>query len=268
MNNKKENNLENNKKILEIRKKIDIEMNKKNENDIDLDIIHQCLDQYNAIDNTPTPDFSDLKKTIISESKRISRMRKTIFSVAACIVIIISMNFVSYAFGVDIFSTVAEWTKQTIEYLNKNLFLTGNKEGITTDDISQYTSPKDAMEKENMKALIIKELPDGYELINVTYSNYGINNSILIQYGNKSFSILYQISPANEEYRDLIKKMASLDIDKYTVKDINFYLTGKENWYQVEWIYNDLYCIISGNMSYDDMKNILNSLKPINNSDT
>ena len=247
----------------ELRKKIDIEM-KKNEKDIDCDYVDKCLEEYGKIHETPIPELASIKSALYYKQNKKAR-KKTIFfryliSIAACFIILISTQVIMLAFDIDIFSAVGSWTKQTIEYINNNFFKKENEEFISTENVRVYETIDEAFEKEDVQAQKIYWLPEGYHESKVFSTYYSEDFTLNISYSDNKNNIDYTIEPLTNEYSELLINMDKA-AEKYIIKNIDYYIFLIEDIYQINWKYNDFFCIINAKAPITDVINILNSLK-------
>ena len=199
------------------------------------------------------------EKDIESVSKRKATVIpfRRFAAIAASLVLVFTLTTSANAFGwKDIWNAVARWAEETFS------FSTGVEVGEpATNDEYTYSSLADALSKDGRNADILPTwIPAGYELIDIIIDRNPIQESYLAIYENGESRLKVSIQLYLNTYPENIE-MSKDASEVYTVNDIDYYLFSNHKQNRVAWITNAYECYISGEISLDDLRLMIDSIE-------
>lgn len=193
------------------------------------------------------------------EAKRPNRTLKTVAAVLAVVLILaVGTTVTVKAFRIDILSKIASWTKDIFQFSDSS-----QGEIPTEPEMEnnlELKSLQDALAKENItEKLVPTWLPAGYAKYDLSVVSTPRVVRINAIYKNVDEKLIISIrqtigTPANQ-----VEKSDDL-LEVHTAKGIDYYIfTNNEN-LQAKWSVGEFECIIGGNITLDEMKEIINSI--------
>jgi hypothetical protein len=188
------------------------------------------------------------------------RIRRSVL--IAAIVFIISGLLVAQAAGVNIFGAVARWTAETFLFESS----TGNNSiqpPIASNAQLDYSSLSEAIAANHITEKIVPNWwPDGFYLTELKASVMPTKTTIYSLYknGEKSFSFTIQVFKAMEDISSVTFEKDGEDVEKYVKDGIDYYIMSNLDSKRVTWINNRLLCSISGNLSVNELKEMVDSI--------
>lgn len=187
------------------------------------------------------------------------RWKRILVSAAACLALIICCSLTAKAFGYNVWDVIAKWTQETFHF------------GYVT----QVTEPS-APEKEDMLSYTgLQELlldyrisiplaptwiPDGYEECDVRAFETPKQRQFVVSYQHGNEMIKVWITDYLDSHPDQIEQSDSL-IEIYTSAGVDYYIFNNEGLLRAAWIRDNYECYISGPLSIDELKVMIDSIE-------
>lgn len=234
-------------------------------------------------DGRPLYDFDDEEPSHTEEEnagtdnpsptsrKRISlrgrRHVKRVVSIAAVIAVLLGlMTATAYAMGYDLWGAIAQWTKDTFTFVSASKAgdLNNLNEGVTTGD-REYADLQAALDAHGIvEPLVPNWIPDGFVLDDVVVDEFAMKDSVTFQANYVNADKYLTI------YINMYDNIDGIDYsawekDDHTVAELNI---GSITYFMVEndaeplviWSYGNFECYISGNVSTEDLTNMIKSI--------
>ena len=199
-------------------------------------------------------DFKNNYLPRINEGKMgtVKKVRYRITAIAVIVIILISVNIISVAAGLNIFEPFLKWTS---EILN----LKADEEYIITDDGTKNFSDISSLEEylnESIPKLDLSSM--GYDIFNIELNN---TETINIDYEGKAGDFIkYKIIAAGNDLNTFIEKNES-SITEINFNDRNYNYFKNNRWSVIEWNYNNRIFYVTGDFSENEAVEIIKNIK-------
>ena len=188
-------------------------------------------------------------KTVVIPFRRIA-------TIAASLVLVFSLAVSANAFSFkDIWNAVARWAEETFS------FSTGVEvcEPNSTDEI-EYLSLQDLFSQHSINNLAYPTVvPPNYEFIDVFVSESPIQESYLVIFSNGLSSLKISIRSYLDADPEHIEKSDGL-LEVLSLSGTDYYIFENNDQLQAVWICDIYECYISGDLSIDEIKTMINSI--------
>lgn len=201
-----------------------------------------------------TEDTEDLptRKTVRPWIRRLS-------TIAAVFVLLIGLSAtVVGAFGWNqVWSAVAKWAKETFS------FVSSSDAEVTEPSKKlqqEYTSLREALDAIGEHNISVPTwIPDGYALEAITIDENPMQSVYVAIYTNSEKSIW--ITVRSHLDGDPVSTEISEDIvEIYTVSDLKYYIFTNNQQHCVTWSEDSYECLISGDLTVEEIKTMINSI--------
>lgn len=210
-------------------------------------------------ENINTAASSGIEKTPFTAARRkhFKRSRRGL-SRAACIAAVIAAvllagTLTASAFGYDLWGAVAQWTRDTFGFSTVT-------PAEDTDAKGDYSSIQEALDDYGIEvALAPTWIPDGYSLYSVDISETPVKTVFFARYqkGNEELSI--SITNIGDGADSTFEKDGS-NVIVYESNGIEHYIMSNIERIKVVWLNGKFECAIAGNISLDDLEQMVNSI--------
>ena len=207
----------------------------------------------------PTEEESIMPVTKAERSAKAPRhwLRRMI-AAAAVLVILVGVPLTASAFGwKDIWNAVAQWAKETFSFVSREDTQSTEPD---TDDIHQYTSLQELLAQKDQESDFVPTwIPDGYELKDIRIDENPIQKNYLAVYvaGEK----ILKISIRSYIEGDPEKVEVSEDIlETYQASGTKYYIFINNEQLRAAWIKDSYECYISGDLTIEEIKMMINSI--------
>lgn len=181
--------------------------------------------------------------------------------IAACIAVVILILCIplsTRAFSFEkLWDVVAQWAKETFSFVSGDVEQVSEPE--VTDDI-EYTSLQDLLKRNNRPYDMIPTwIPDGFALEKVEKIITPVREIYMVFYKNGSKELTIRVQthiPADVENIEI--ETEPLEI--FEMSGTEYYIFINSSQLQVIWLENSYECIISGDLSVDDVKTMVDSI--------
>ena len=209
------------------------------------------------------PDLNTEERSIepVGNSKSAHRipqwLRRLSATAAVLVLLVLGVTTTANAFGYNLFEIVVHWTHET--------FSLGTNDGDYTEEsvVSnkwEYQSLQEALEADKItEPLVPTWLPDGYELETIEIVESPVQRKYLAVYRCNGQALKIQIKAYLTDDPQQIEQSGKLieTIDHY---GISFYLFENVDQLRAVWLNGRYECYISGQLSVDEMKAIIDSI--------
>lgn len=193
---------------------------------------------------------------VITFSNRVFKMVAAVLAIV--FVLAVGTTLTAKAFHLDIWSKFASWTEDIFQ-------LADSAQGTTAanpekENNLELKSLQDALtQAEITEKLVPTWIPDGYKSKDLKISNTPRALTINAAFEKNDEKLIINIrrtigTPANqvETSDDLI--------EIYTVSNIDYYIFSNNAKLQAVWVIGEFECIIGGNITLEEMKQMINSI--------
>ena len=211
-----------------------------------------ALEAYESFKQNYMPE-TDHNIVPIKTKREYPRWARGLTAAAAVLVILIVGTFTAKACGFNIWQAVVQWTQET--------FHIGNGDNSDTDKNLAYTSLQEALDEGNTPSwLVPTDIPNGYILADISVELTPSRKIYRAKYvcGEKILRITVQ------EYLDrapIFVEQSDGLAEEYTASGITYYLLENNNRTQAVWIVDSYECRITGELTIDTLKMMINSIE-------
>lgn len=182
---------------------------------------------------------------------------RRIAAVAACLVLVFSLSITANAFSFrDVWDAVVTWAQETFSF---SMGVEVSEPSPT--NIVSYTSLHEALIEGNISPdLIPTWIPSRFELHDVSVSDTPLQKVYLAFYfcGEETLKISVKSFMTTEP--EQIEISDGL-LEKYSSSGIDYYICKNNKLIEAIWINQNFECYFSGNISVDEAKLIIDSIK-------
>lgn len=209
--------------------------------------------QKNYLDEECAEDVQEPKK-----NRTATPWLRRMIAAAAVIVLVICLPLSAQAFGWrDIWNIFARWAKETFSFVTEESADVQEPDTKYRDELSSLW---DLLENSNQDTSIIPTwIPDGYVVEKTEKSINPVKEIYRAFYTN-----------GDKELRIRIQNYISTDVQNieieegiseiYSVSEIDYYILENLEQIRAVWIVDSYECIISGDISIEELKQMINSI--------
>ena len=182
---------------------------------------------------------------------------RRIAAVAACLVLVFSLTTTANAFSFkDMWNAVVTWAQETFSFS-----MGVEVSGPDGKDALEYTSIQDALEQYQIDATIMPcFIPEGFVLTEVIVDQNPMQTKCVAAYRSDDRTLTMSVQSFLVGKPEQVEKSADL-IEVYTVSGIDYYIFCNYDQTQVAWISNSFECFISGELTVDEAKLMVDSIE-------
>lgn len=215
-----------------------------------------ALEAYESFKQNYMPEEDN---TVISyqapakTKKRFPHWLRSLTAAGIVLVILVFGSVTAKAFGIDIWESVVKWTQETFHF--------GEWGNNDEHNNLPYASLQEALEKGNTPSdLVPTWFPAGYELVDIKVEQTPLKNKYVAQYKNGELVFKITVQDCLNGDPVYIEQNEGL-IEQYKVSGITYYLFADNNVGKAVWINSSCECCISGNVTIDELKLMINSIE-------
>jgi len=219
-----------------------------------------------ALESFKNNYYTETENSSGSESATVTRKqfnggrwrRGLVAAVAAICILVVGNSITASALGFDLFEIIAKWTQETFHF-----GYVGQTEESNAPS-PEYNNPCAALQEildscDINASLVPTWIPDGYSEVDTRIDETPEQRRFVAKYqsGDTSFRIRIaehiSSAPAQVERSDLL-------LEVYSVNEIEYFIFENNGQLQVMWIVDRYECCISGPLSLDEVKMIIDSI--------
>ena len=184
---------------------------------------------------------------------------KRLVAVAAIIVLIFSGSLTAKAFGFDLWEVIAKWTQETFHF--GYVSNTETPSEPLKDNSLVFSGLKAALETYEVDvALIPSWIPEGYEETDVRTFDTPKQRQFSAKYKSSDRVIKIWIADYLGEHPSQIEQSETA-VEVYECGGVKYYLFEDVDQIRAAWIRDSFECYISGHLSIDEMKQMIDSIE-------
>ena len=183
---------------------------------------------------------------------------RRMIAVAAVLVILVGIPLTASAFGwEDIWNAVAKWAKETFSFVATD---TAVDTEPVTDDAQQYTSLQEILaETDQATDFVPTWIPDGYVLKDITVDENPVQKIYIAIYPNGENVIMITVRSYLDSDPEKIEVNQDL-LEIYETSGVEYYIFSNNQQLRAAWIKDSYECIISGNLTIEEIKTMIDSI--------
>ena len=180
------------------------------------------------------------------------RWMRGLVAAAAAVVILLSGVVTAEAYGVDVWKAVVQWTQDTFHF--------GSWGDSGSNNNLPYASLQEAMEKGNTPTWLVPAwLPDGFEMAEITAELTPLKKEYRAIYTNGEQKLRITIQDYLDKVPVYVEQSEGL-VEEYEIQGVTYYLFENNKRTQVVWIVDTFECRITGELTIDELKLMINSI--------
>lgn len=217
-----------------------------------------ALEAYESFKLYYLPEIENIveeTETKATPRKNPSKLLRGLSAAAAVFLVLVLGTVTATAFGVDIWETIAKWTQETFHF--------SAWEGDEPNSSSNlpYASLQEAIEKAKIEEKLVPTwIPEGYQLVDIIVEETPTQNIYYAVYQGKDSVIKVSIRDylnVDPQYVEQSEGFA----EKYEISGVSYYLFLNHDNARAEWVIGSYECYISGNLSIEQLKLMIDSIK-------
>ena len=182
---------------------------------------------------------------------------RRIAAIAACLVLVFSFATSANAFCFrDVWNAVVIWAQETFSFSMGVEVSEPN-----TEDTLQYSSLQEALEQYQIDTnLLPTSMPDGFSLEEIIIDYNPKQIQCVAIYLNQDRTIKVSIQSFLTDCPEQLEKSEDF-YEIYSISNIDYYIFKNNSTTQVAWLSGNYECCISGDISIDEIKQMVNSIQ-------
>lgn len=195
-------------------------------------------------------------ESVPQTGRKTIRWFRPLTAAAAALVIVIGLSVTANAFNWDFWNVVAKWARETFSLVGDG---TDVSEPETNFDL-EFESIQEALEHfHNDPSMVPSWIPEGFEIDFVKVDMRPMQEVFFAFYRNGEKTIKITVRSYMEADPERIEKSEDL-IEIYSVAGIDYYIFANHNQTRAVWIIDSHECYISGELTIDEMKAMIDSI--------
>ena len=214
-----------------------------------------ALEAYESFKKNYMPESEQSNNVFKKTEKRnpkSPRWLRTLTATAAMVAILLLGAVTAEAFGMNLWKAIVQWTQETFHF--------GEWEKSDVDNNLQFDSLQDALEEGKISTAIVPTwIPVGYDLTAITVEQSPVQNKYRATYMSGESILKITVQEHLGEAPFYVEQSDGL-IEEYEISGITYYLFSDIVRMKAKWIIDSYECSISGNLTIDELKTMLNSI--------
>ncbi len=185
--------------------------------------------------------------------------KRGLVAAAVVAVLVVGGSVTAAAFGVDLWQTIAKWTKETFHFDDGGRV--DDSYGSDVADAAPYQGLMDALTQLGIHDLELPTwMPEGYTEVDVRVTETPFQRQITALYECGENSITFRINGYIDRDPERIEQSESL-IEIYAANGVEYYIFDNCERVQAVWIVDSYECYISGSISLSESKAMIDSIQ-------
>ena len=183
---------------------------------------------------------------------------KRLVAAAAIIILIFSGSITAKAFGFDLWEIIVKWTQETFHfgYLSDE----PSKDGPDVKDTRVFEGLQAALDTYEINVPLIPSwIPEGYEETDIRTFDTPKQRQFSAKYQRGDYIIKVWIADYLDAYPSQIEQSGAV-VEVYESNGIKYYLVENEDQLRAAWVVDSFECYISGPLSIDELKQMIDSI--------
>ena len=193
-----------------------------------------------------------------SAPKKVAPWLRPLAATAAVFVLVIGVTVTAQAFGwVDIWGTVTRWAKETFSFVSSDQ---PQLEEPTPENTVEYETFEAAIfDVTGQKALVPTYIPDGFVLDKIKMEEEPGNILYTATYRNGEKYIRVHVKPYVGKDPQWVEKSGET-FEVYSRLNTDYYIFANLEQVKAVWIKDSYECYISGDVSVEEIKSMIDSI--------
>lgn len=211
-----------------------------------------ALEAYESFKQNYMPE-TDNPTTPTKTKHSFPRWLRSLTAAAIVLAILLASSVTANAFGLNIWKAVIQWTQETFHF--------GDWGNSDPNNNRSFASLQEALEQGNVPVSLVPTwIPEGYELIDVTTEQSPIKKTYVAKYTSGEKILKITVRDYLEEDPVYVEQSDGL-VEEYEASGITYYLLQNNKQVQAIWIVDYYEFCISGNVTIDELKQMINSIE-------
>lgn len=189
----------------------------------------------------------------VKSKSRYLRWVRSLTAAAAVLAILLVGSVTAKAFGFNIWKAVIQWTQETFHF--------GEWGNADVKSNLKFDSIQEALEEGNTPTwLAPTSLPEGFELDDITVEQTPLKKVYIAKHTRGTDAIVINIQDHLGKSPIYVEQNEGL-VEEYKISGIIYYIFTDVNQTKVQWILDSYECSISGNVSIEELKLMIDSIE-------
>ena len=212
-----------------------------------------ALTAYESFKQHYMPETDDTI-ILVKTRRRIPRWVRSFAATAAVLAfLLVGSSITSRAFGFNFWKTVIQWTQETFHF--------GQWGESKANNTLPYASLQEALEKANVPVnLVPTTVPKGYVLADITAERSPLKKTYTAKYTNGEKVLRITVRDYLDQSPYYVEQNDGL-IEEYKVSEVSYYLFSNLEYNRAVWLYESYEYDISGDISIEELKEMINSIQ-------
>ena len=208
-----------------------------------------ALEAYESFKQNYMPE-TDNNVISINAKRKVPRWVRSLAATAAVLAILLTGAVTAKAFGFDIWKAVVQWSQETFHF---------GDEGV--DSNMTYISLQDALEKGNVPTWLVPTyISEEFVFIEIDVQTTPKKNIYKAKYERGEEIIVIAVRDYLGKNPSYVEQSEGF-VEEYEVSDITFYLLSNESQNRAVWLYESYECTISGDVTIEELKEMIESIQ-------
>lgn len=185
---------------------------------------------------------------------------KRLVAAAAIIILIFSGSITAKAFGFDLWEVIVKWTQETFHF---GYSQSGNptEAAPNEDDNFAYAGLQAALDEFDVTVSLVPHwIPEGYTEVDVRTFDTPKQRQFSAKYQKGEDIIKIWIGDYLDTNPTQIEQSGDI-IDVFEISGVKYYIVANEDKLRVAWVVESFECYISGPISAEELKQMVNSIE-------
>ena len=214
-----------------------------------------ALEAYESFKQNYLPEVDNVEPASRASTKnRITfpRWLRSLTATAAVLAILLVGSATAQAFGLNIWEAVVKWTQETFHF--------GEWGNANENNDLPYASLREALEKGKITTLLVPNwFPNGYELSEIKVDNSPVQTIYKAIYINGKRVLRVTVQDYLDNFPVYVEQSDGL-VEEYEVAGVTYYLFENYDVVKAVWIVDSYECYISGNVTIEELKQMIDSI--------
>lgn len=206
-------------------------------------------------------DEDDIEVAPETESKpvvRSVRWLRRITAAAAVLAVVLLSTLAVDAFGIDIWGTFAKWTKETFHFATEEQT---EIDEPNPDSELPYASLQEALAHHNEYTWMVPQwIPPDYLLVKIFVEDTPVKRTYISYYEHEEQALTITVLSMLNTYPEHIERSDDY-VEVYESNGITYYIFSNNAQYQAVWTADSYKCNISGDLTIDELKKMIDSIE-------
>lgn len=217
--------------------------------------LEEFKNKYTYTDNSLISEERPAKKKTIG----FSRWQRWVATIAAMLILVFGSALTAQALGFDLWEIFVKWTQETFHFSSSVQI--GDSSEPEKDDATPYAGLLAALQQHGITNNLTPEwIPKGYVEGEVRVIETPMQRQFVAPYTNGDTSIRIRIADYLDDFPMQIEQSDAL-VEIYLSDGIEYYIFDNEGQLQAAWVNERFECFISGPLSLEEIKTMIDSIE-------